>query len=233
MPAVRSQSYGGHLCFKLIVQDFRVSKPAFEANYLERIKEDLLSYQHQHLGWGYFQRASLTTALSLGLFFIGSAPSGAAEPPAAEAPANAAILSAEASEIEPAIALPLRVVLSINERQVYLYEGDRVLNRYPVAVGAADTPTPQGEFSVAQMVIEPIWQSPWTGEFHEPGANSALGLRWIGFTASESGSFGFHGTPTLSSIGRAVSNGCVRMRNEDIVALFSQVSIGTPVVVMP
>ena len=127
----------------------------------------------------------------------------------------------------------VRIVLSLSDRRVYLYKGKTVADSYPVAVGAAATPTPQGEFEVSKLVIEPVWQSPWTGEMHAPGPDSALGLRWIGFFADESGAFGFHGTPTLDSIGKAVSNGCVRMRNEDIVALFSQVSIGTPVVVMP
>ncbi|MEO0647818.1 MAG: L,D-transpeptidase, partial [Cyanobacteria bacterium J06650_10] len=51
--------------------------------------------------------------------------------------------------------------------------------------------------------------------------------------STEAGSFGFHGTPTIESIGQAASNGCVRMYNEDVVALFSQVSVGTPVLIEP
>jgi lipoprotein-anchoring transpeptidase ErfK/SrfK len=41
--------------------------------------------------------------------------------------------------------------------------------------------------------------------------------------------YGLHGTDAPSSIGRAVSHGCVRMRNEDIRALYERVTIGTPV----
>ena len=127
----------------------------------------------------------------------------------------------------------VRVVLRLGDRRVFLFQGETVINSYPVAVGATDTPTPQGQFEVSKLVIEPVWQNPWTGEMHAPGPNSALGLRWIGFFSDASGAFGFHGTPTLDSIGKAASNGCVRMRNEDIVALFSQVTIGTPVEVVP
>jgi len=47
------------------------------------------------------------------------------------------------------------------------------------------------------------------------------------------GVIGFHGTPTVSSIGRAASNGCVRMRNEDVLALFNLVQVGTVVRVEP
>lgn len=122
-----------------------------------------------------------------------------------------------------------RVVLSLRSRRVYLYQGDILLSSYPVAIGTSETPTPQGEFTVSKMVENPVWQSPWTGEVHAPGPNSALGLRWIEFTSNDEGAFGFHGTPTVESIGYAASNGCVRMYNDDVVALFSQVQVGTPV----
>lgn len=139
--------------------------------------------------------------------------------------------------VDPVVADPVvvetRLVLSISERRVSLFQDDTLVTSYPVAVGAPETPTPQGEFTVSQMVIEPLWQSPWTGELHEYGPDSALGLRWIGFSESAAGSFGFHGTPTVNSIGQAVSNGCVRMYNEDVVALFDQVKVGTPVLVTP
>ena len=125
------------------------------------------------------------------------------------------------------------VVLKLRQRRVYVYQGDRVLASYPVAIGRSDTPTPTGEFQVFQMIENPRWQNPWTGEVRSPGADSALGLRWIGFTRMPNGIIGFHGTPTLSSIGRAASNGCVRMRNEDVIALFNQVEMGTRVVVEP
>ena len=134
----------------------------------------------------------------------------------------------DASAYSPANA---SVVLRLQERRVYLYSGEMLVSSYPVAIGTDETPTPQGQFSVGQMVVNPVWQSPWTGEVHQPGPDSALGVRWIGFASSEAGSFGFHGTPTIESIGTAASNGCVRMYNEDVTALFAQVSVGTPVIV--
>jgi lipoprotein-anchoring transpeptidase ErfK/SrfK len=83
------------------------------------------------------------------------------------------------------------------------------------------------------MIVEPRWQSPFTGEILPPGPDSALGLRWIGFWTNGKDFIGFHGTPTLDSIGHAASHGCVRMRNEDVVALFEKVQLGTPVKVEP
>jgi len=126
-----------------------------------------------------------------------------------------------------------RIVLRLGERRVYVYDDELVLDSYPVAVGAPGTPTPTGQFEVFQMVVDPVWQSPWTGQVFAPGANSALGLRWIGFAELPSGIIGFHGTPTISSIGKAASNGCVRLTNEDVLALYEHVRMGMVVIVEP
>lgn len=125
------------------------------------------------------------------------------------------------------------LVLRLGERRVFVYADDEVMASYPVAIGTPATPTPTGEFEIFQMVENPVWQSPWTGEVHEPGPNSALGLRWIGFAQMSNGIIGFHGTPTVSSIGRAASNGCVRLRNEDVLELFDHAEMGMVVVVEP
>jgi lipoprotein-anchoring transpeptidase ErfK/SrfK len=153
-------------------------------------------------------------------------------PTASQAVVQTAYSAAYSPEANPD-ALNNRIVLNLTARRLYLFSQDMMVSSYPVAVGTAETPTPQGEFTVSQMIINPVWESPWTGEVHQPGADSALGLRWIEFASTEAGSFGFHGTPTIDSIGKAASNGCVRMRNEDVVALFAQVTVGTPVVVEP
>jgi lipoprotein-anchoring transpeptidase ErfK/SrfK len=128
---------------------------------------------------------------------------------------------------------PAQIVLRLSERRVYVYKGEEAIASYPVAIGHPDTPTPTGTYEVFQMIVDPVWQSPWTGEVHPPGPNSALGVRWIGFAEMPHGLIGFHGTPTVSSIGHAESNGCVRMHNADVIALFEHVNIGTPVVVVP
>ncbi|GAB4136978.1 MAG: hypothetical protein Fur0046_10780 [Cyanobacteria bacterium J069] len=125
------------------------------------------------------------------------------------------------------------LVLSLSQRRVYAYQYDTVLGSFPVAVGKSSTPTPTGEFSVFEMIEDPAWQNPWTGEIRQPGADSALGVRWIGFAQMPNGTIGFHGTPTVSSIGQAASNGCVRLRNEDVLALYALVEVGTPVQVQP
>ncbi|NEQ40195.1 MAG: L,D-transpeptidase [Okeania sp. SIO3I5] len=127
----------------------------------------------------------------------------------------------------------VRVVLRLGERRVYVYEGEKEIASYPVAVGKAGWETPTGNFKVIQLVENPQWQNPWTGEVMPAGPNTALGLRWIGFWTDGKDTIGFHGTPTVESIGYAASHGCVRMYNEDVVNLFKKVQVGTEVVVEP
>ncbi|MCG9884950.1 MAG: L,D-transpeptidase [Cyanobacteria bacterium] len=140
---------------------------------------------------------------------------------------------ADAAAYLPSLEQPVHLVLRLGRRRVFVYEGDREVASYPVAIGTRNTPTPTGEFRVFQMIRDPIWQSPWTGRITEPGPNSALGLRWIGFAEMPNGIIGFHGTPTVNSIGQAASNGCVRMFNHDVVELFERVQMGTIVRVVP
>jgi lipoprotein-anchoring transpeptidase ErfK/SrfK len=123
----------------------------------------------------------------------------------------------------------ISLLLKLSHRKVYVYEGDKVIATYPVAIGRPEFPTPTGEFEIFEMIVNPSWQNPWTGEVETPGADGSLGLRWIGFTQVEGGVIGFHGTPNVASIGRAASHGCVRMRNEDVVKLYEKVQLGTMV----
>jgi hypothetical protein len=125
------------------------------------------------------------------------------------------------------------LLLKLADRKVYVYQGQKIIASYPVAIGRPEFPTPTGEFKVFQMIVNPAWQSPWTGEVEAPGPDGSLGVRWIGFFEMANGVIGFHGTPNVASIGRAVSHGCVRMRNEDIVKMYELVKLGTLVRVEP
>jgi hypothetical protein len=127
----------------------------------------------------------------------------------------------------------INLLLKLEHRKVYVFAGQKLLASFPVAIGRPGFPTPTGEFEVFEMITNPSWKNPWTGEVETPGADGSLGLRWIGFTEMSNGVIGFHGTPNVASIGQAASHGCVRMRNEDVVRLYDLVQIGTPVRVEP
>ena len=66
-----------------------------------------------------------------------------------------------------------------------------------------------------------------------PGPTNPLGERWIGFAHGEGWTIGIHGTPNPELLGQAVSHGCIRMRNEDVVRIYERVQLGTAVTVEP
>ncbi len=126
-----------------------------------------------------------------------------------------------------------RLVIRLNERRVYVYQDDQPIDSYPIAVGKKGWETPTGKFQILQMLENPSWQHPWNGQIVPPGADNPLGRRWIGFWTDGERAIGFHGTPNEELVGQAVSHGCIRMRNNDVQALFDQVTIGTTVIVQP
>ena len=125
------------------------------------------------------------------------------------------------------------LTVDLSDRTVYLYRDRKLMASYRVAVGQPGWETPVGSFRIRQMVKNPVWQHPITDKIFPPGDVNPLGVRWIGFAADEHMKLGFHGTTGESSIGQAVSHGCLRMKNRDVTALFSQVSLGTVVTVRP
>ncbi len=133
----------------------------------------------------------------------------------------------------PQQANQIHLELRLGERKLYVYQGEESIAVYPVAVGRGGWETPTGNFVVRDMIENPAWEHPWTGEVVPPGPENPLGPRWISFWTDGTNEIGFHGTPNESLIGQAVSHGCVRMFNQDVITLFGKVQIGTPVVVKP
>ncbi len=125
-----------------------------------------------------------------------------------------------------------RLLLNLKKRRVFVYQGQKIIASYPGAIGRRGWETPTGQFRVIQMVREPVWEHPLTGQLVPSGKNNPLGARWLGFWTDGENFIGFHGTPPENLIGRAVCHGCVRMRDRDIKALFEKVQIGTSVIVI-
>lgn len=114
-----------------------------------------------------------------------------------------------------------RIVVSIPNRKLALLEDDRVVKVYDVAVGAPVSPSPDGEYQIAQRLENPTYYHP--GVVIGPGANNPLGPRWIGLNVP---GFGIHGTNRPESSGKNASHGCIRLRNRDIEDLFARVKVG-------
>ena len=108
-----------------------------------------------------------------------------------------------------------KIVIHRAARQLELYDGDRVIAKYPIAVGKDATPTPTGTYSVATKYMNP---------------GGMFGSRWLGLSIP---GYGIHGTSVPSSIGTAASKGCIRLHNHHVEALYNQVGVGTSVVIRP
>jgi lipoprotein-anchoring transpeptidase ErfK/SrfK len=130
-------------------------------------------------------------------------------------------------------ALTLRIVVDRSSNTLTLYRVGDVVKTYRVATGAAEYPTPAGEFEIQTMQMNPTWTPPdsdWAegAEPIPPGPDNPLGTRWMAIY----GTVGIHGTNNPASLGYSVSHGCIRMAIPDVEELFEQVAIGTPVEVI-
>ena len=123
------------------------------------------------------------------------------------------------------------IAIDLSEQQARVIENGVIVARYRVSSGAADTPTPRGEFAVHRK--QTLRVSGQGVPYRMP--------YYMAFTPSES--HGFHALPYLGKspessdfwqeamthIGIPVSHGCVRFLPEDAAALFEWAEVGTKV----
>ncbi len=113
------------------------------------------------------------------------------------------------------------VVVSIPDRKLAVMEGGNVVAAFPVAVGAAPSPSPMGEFRIVNRVSNPTYYHP--GSVIPSGKDNPVGTRWLGLSRK---GYGIHGTNAPRSVGKAASHGCIRLRNRDVERLFTMLRIG-------
>jgi lipoprotein-anchoring transpeptidase ErfK/SrfK len=150
--------------------------------------------------------------------------SGAVTEPAANFPS-----AAKTSVIAGSSARPARqrqIVISIADRQLAVVDNGQVLKTYIIAVGARSTPSPDGDFVIVNHAKDPTYRH---GDKEiAPGKDNPLGSRWMGLSLK---GYGIHGTNVQSSIGKAASHGCFRMRKQDVEELYTLVQVGDTVTV--
>ncbi|HZK56517.1 MAG TPA: L,D-transpeptidase [Desulfosporosinus sp.] len=105
------------------------------------------------------------------------------------------------------------IVIHITCRQLELYEGNRLIKHYPIAVGKVSNPTPHGHYTIITKTAYP---------------RNIYGSHLMALSLPH---YAIHGTNNPSSIGQAVSKGCIRMHNHDIKNLYQNVEIGTTVII--
>lgn len=115
----------------------------------------------------------------------------------------------------PIDTIPYQIDISINNRKLQLLRDGILQKSYPIAVGKMLNETPIGNYIIINKA---------------PNPGGPFGTMWMSLSKEH---YGIHGTNDPSSIGKAVSRGCVRMYNQDVEELARTIPIGTPVSIHP
>lgn len=116
-----------------------------------------------------------------------------------------------------------RIVIDVSARELSVYVHDGLKGRYPVAVGSSTYPTPTGLF----FIDEKVRPSPPDGLY----GVLAMGISGIQPKLPTRGSLAIHGTNDGAGIGRAITEGCIRMHNADVLTVSARALSGSPVVI--
>jgi lipoprotein-anchoring transpeptidase ErfK/SrfK len=108
------------------------------------------------------------------------------------------------------------ITVNTTARGMTLFRDGKVFKTYPIVIGKPSTPTPKGNFKIINKAYNP---------------GGPFGARWLGLSAPY-GDYGIHGTNNPSSIGKSVSNDCIRTYNNNIIELYNLVPVGTPVKIL-
>lgn len=113
--------------------------------------------------------------------------------------------------------LPVRsavqVEIDLHKPFLRLYKSNQLFKIYPVALGKVNSQSPIGSWHIVDK---------------QKGWGAGFGSRWLGLDVPW-GTYGIHGTNRPHLIGGYVSQGCIRMRNEDVEQLYDLLPLGTSV----
>jgi lipoprotein-anchoring transpeptidase ErfK/SrfK len=143
------------------------------------------------------------------------------------------ILKPKVTQAQLADKYPIVLVADRNNFRLLLYKRLKLQKAYTVAVGAVGFDTPAGLYHIQNKAINPAWSVPnsaWAGSLAGtvvPGGTpeNPLKARWLGIFNGA----GIHGTDETYSLGHAASHGCIRMSIPDVIELYDQVPVGTPI----
>lgn len=127
------------------------------------------------------------------------------------------------------------IAISKSRFELVLNLDGRFFKRYSVCVGS-ENKTPVGSYVITSREVNPTWWPEGKGSIPAGDERNLLGTRWMAIKdtarpADDRRGLGIHGTRDESSIGKALSAGCVRMLNSDVEELHMLVPVGTPVVI--
>jgi hypothetical protein len=161
--------------------------------------------------------ARLVVVAACGLAAVASGASAAAFDPAPAVPVDPPAAAATSAPETPAE--PLRLVINIPAYRLDAYLGDRLVATYPATIGKSREPTFTGSFTIDSVIWNPWWHPPANRRPKEkvtpPGPRNPMGRVKLPLV----GLYYIHGTAKVEEIGRPLSRGCVRLSNDDVLAL--------------
>jgi lipoprotein-anchoring transpeptidase ErfK/SrfK len=139
---------------------------------------------------------------------------------------------------DPTGEAPGTIVVDTKERQLYLVQANKKAIRYGVAVGD-EAYGWTGTANIARKAEWPDWNPPaemrarWPHvQYTKGGPENPLGARALYlYEGNKDTLYRIHGTNEPEKIGYAVSSGCIRMRNIDVIDLYNRVPVNTKVIV--
>ncbi len=133
---------------------------------------------------------------------------------------------------EVAAEYPSYLTLDRETFTLRLWKHLKLAKSYTVAVGQEGLETPEGLYHIQEKQENPSWHVPdsaWAGDLAgqviPPGPEDPIKARWMAIFEGA----GIHGTEETESLGTAASHGCVRMSIPDVIELYPQVEVGTPI----
>lgn len=129
----------------------------------------------------------------------------------------------------PRVGDPYMIVNKLTNQLAYIDDGV-IKNVYPVATGKTRELTPEGEFNIIVKAKNPYYRKK---NIKGGDPRNPLGTRWIGFDAlgTDGRIYGVHGTNQPSSIGKYITNGCIRLKKENVESLYEKVPLGTKILI--
>lgn len=120
------------------------------------------------------------------------------------------------------------IVIAKSQNILTLKNDQDVVKTYRVSTGK-NSSTPVGTFKITSKIIDPPWYPSGGGVIPAKDPRNVLGSRWLGLSKP---TYGIHGTIDPESIGKSVTEGCVRMSNADVEELYSIVPVGAEIVIV-
>lgn len=121
---------------------------------------------------------------------------------------------------------PFSILIDKSQNILILKSDEEIIKTYIVSTGVNNS-TPTGNFKITEKLINPTWYK--AGAIVPPGSpENILGTRWLGLDRP---GYGIHGTTDPQSLGKQVTQGCVRMSNSNVEELYTIVPVGTEVII--